>query len=63
MIFKNTQKSLKEVSDMCSLILCNCTKRNFSKRHKNTDVTPAFKKDNALLAKNYRPVKCFAKSF
>ena len=64
--FKNgTLKSLKEAQDICSLLLWNIwaeeivRKRTIPKNLKNADVTPAFKKDNPLLAKNYRRVSIF----
>lgn len=36
--------------------LSNFTKNKFSKHLKNANVTPVFKDNNPLLAKNFRPV-------
>lgn len=36
--------------------LSNFTKNEFSKHLKNANVTPVFKDNNPLLAKNFRPV-------
>ena len=50
------------MADVCSPLLCDTwseeilRKLTFQKHLKNTNVTTAFKKDNPLLAKNYRPV-------
>ena len=58
--FKNiTPKSLREAPDVCNPLLCDIwaeeivRKGTFPKDFKNADVTPVFKKDNPLLAKNY----------
>ena len=60
------------MSDICSPILCDIwtenivRKGNFSKDLKNADATLVFKKENSLLAKNYRPVSIlptFSKKF
>ena len=60
--FKNiTPKSPKEAQDICSPLSSNIwvkeivRKGAFPKDLKNADVTPVFKKDNPLLAKNCRP--------
>lgn len=55
-------KHLKETSDVCSEYLLNIwnkeiiDNRNFPSKLKLADITPVFKKENATLAKNYRPV-------
>ena len=61
--FKNiTPKFPKEAQGICSPLLCDIwakeivRKGTFPKDLKNADVTPVFKKDNLLLAKNYKPV-------
>ena len=61
--FKNiTLKSFSKGQDICSPSLCNIWvkevvwKGSFQKNLKDADVTPVFKKDNPLLAKNVKPV-------
>ena len=55
-----TPKSPKEAQDVCSPLSCDVwaketvQKGAFPKDLKYADVTPVFKKDNPLLAKNYR---------
>ena len=55
-------KLLKEVSDICAPALndiCNnkiITQKSFPNNLKLADVTPVFKKEDASLLKNYRPV-------
>ena len=63
-IFRNiAPQSLKEAADICSPLLCNMwakeilQKGTFPKDLKNADGTTVFKKDNPLLAKNYRPAR------
>ena len=62
-IFKNINpKSLKEVTDVRSPLLCNLwaeemvQRENFPKDLKNAYIIPVFKKNNLLLAKNFRTV-------
>ena len=63
---------LKEMADICSIHLKNIWneeiihKKTFPSNLKFADVTPIFKKDNALMVKNYRPVSvlpCVSKVF
>ena len=55
-------KILKEVSDICAPALNDIwdneiiTHKNFSNNLKLADTTPVFKKEDALLLKNYRPI-------
>ena len=55
-------KLLKEVSDICALALNGIsnkeiiTQQSFPNNPKLTDVKPVFKKEDASLLKNYRPV-------
>ena len=64
--FKNiTPKYPKEAADVCSPLLCDIwtgeivRKEIFPKDLKNADVTPVFKKDKPLFAKNCRSVSVF----
>ena len=71
--FKNIPtKHLKETSDICSEYLLNVWNNEIVLNHcfpdnlKLADITPIFKKDDATLAKNYRPVSvlpCASKRF
>ena len=54
-------KHLKQSSDVCGPVLLNLINKSiregdFPNELKLADVTPVFKKDDATLAKNYRPV-------
>ena len=71
--FKNIPtKHLKETCDICSEYLLNVWNNEIVLNHcfpdnlKLADITPIFKKDDATLAKNYRPVSvlpCASKLF
>ena len=54
-------KLLKEVSDICAPALNDTwnkeiTQQSFPNNLKLADMTPVFKKEDASLLKNYRPV-------
>ena len=58
-------KHLKETSEICGEYLINVWNNQIVLNHcfpdnlKLADITPIFKKDDATLAKNYRPVSVF----